>query len=94
MLDERLAVLVEDVAELAGQAAVAGREGQPHEVVVAAVHGQVAALAVEQHQADVDGVEDRLADPTLELDRLLAATHPLDDVGDHERRRHREHGGR
>ena len=33
--------------------------------------------AVEQHQTDVDGVEDRLADPALVLDRLLAAAHPL-----------------
>ena len=77
MLDQRLAVLVVDLAELAGDALVPVREGQPHEVVVPAVHGRVPALAVEQHQTHVDGVEDRLAHPALELDHLLAATHPL-----------------
>ncbi len=61
-------------------------EGQPHELGVPAVHALVGAVAVEEQQADVDGVEDRLGDATLLLDDLDARPDPLHRVGDRQRR--------
>ena len=65
---QRHAVGCVDVAELAGPAAVPVRVGQPHEVDVPLVQGPVGAGVVEQHQPDVDGVEDRLGEAALLVD--------------------------
>ena len=56
------AVLGVDVAELAGLAGVPLREGERHEVLVAAVHGQVLAVLAQQNQPDVDRLEDRVGE--------------------------------
>ena len=54
------AVLGVDLAELAGPAGVALGEGEVQEVLVATVHREVLAVLAQQHQADVDRLEDRV----------------------------------
>jgi hypothetical protein len=53
-------VLGEHLPELARLARVTLREGQLDEVVVTAVHREVVAVLVQQHQTDVDRLEDRV----------------------------------
>ena len=92
------AVDVVDLAELSGPARMALGEAELHELGVPAVHAGVLPGAVEEHQADVDGVEDRLGDPALVLDRVqgarqLAVPAPslLHAGRDHERGDDRDH---
>lgn len=80
-----------DVTELARVTVVAVGERQAHRLLVAAVGPLVAAVGVDEQQADVDGVEDglegaalglELGDRALEVFAALVLLADVEDLGD------------